>query len=328
MSETIVSIVCNTYNHEKYIRETLEGFLKQKIKYSYEILIYDDASTDNTADIIREYEKNFPNIIKPIYQTVNQYSRGLKPGKQNRERAKGKYVAICEGDDYWIDENKLQEQIEYLENHPDCTFCFTNGFARYGNDIRRKIIPWTKASIVPKNKFDYNVGEINLMDYIPTASFVYRNCYKFPEMPQTAFTGDLFVESIMTNYGYAHFIDKQMVVYRRDVPNSATSGWEKNKKKYVDACDRFIVLFQHLKEICNHKYDDVFDARICQWKIEKFFCLNDRYALNELISSGEINSLNRLNVYGRFKYIIKCKYCGLFTKLKLVKKRLNNGVKR
>ncbi len=116
----MVSVVCNTYNHEKYIANALEGFVSQKTTFPFEILVMDDASTDGTADIIREYEKKYPDLIKPIYHTVNQYSRGLGPMKQNRERAIGKYIALCEGDDYWIDEYKLQKQVDYMEAHPEC----------------------------------------------------------------------------------------------------------------------------------------------------------------------------------------------------------------
>ncbi len=111
MEELIVSISCKTYNHEDYIADAIDGFLQQKTNFKYEILIHDDASTDRTADIIRAYEKKYPDLIKPIYQTVNQYSiEGVSVTQLNLSRAKGKYIAECEGDDYWIDPYKLQKQ--------------------------------------------------------------------------------------------------------------------------------------------------------------------------------------------------------------------------
>lgn len=123
----LVSISCITYNHEPYIAQTLDGFLMQKTSFPFEILIHDDASTDRTADIIREYEKKFPNLIKPIYQKENQYSKGFTSvsATWNFPRAKGKYIALCEGDDYWIDENKLQMQVDFLENNPEYGMCYT-----------------------------------------------------------------------------------------------------------------------------------------------------------------------------------------------------------
>ena len=98
----LVSICCITYNHAPYIRQCLDGFMMQQTNFTFEVLIHDDASTDGTADIIREYESKYPDIIKPIYQTENQYSKGVKVSATfNFPRAKGKYIAMCEGDDYW-----------------------------------------------------------------------------------------------------------------------------------------------------------------------------------------------------------------------------------
>lgn len=115
----LVSICCITYNHGLYIEDTLQGFLMQKTSFSFEILIHDDASQDKTAEIIRKYQKRYPKIIKPIIQTENQYSKGKRPNFEfNYPRAKGKYLALCEGDDYWVDPLKLKKQIEFLEeNH-------------------------------------------------------------------------------------------------------------------------------------------------------------------------------------------------------------------
>lgn len=123
----VVSVRCTAYNHEKYIRDSIEGFLIQKTNFPFEIVIHDDASTDSTADIIREYEKKYPSIIKPIYETENQYSKydSTMVDIINKE-LKGDYIAFCEGDDYWIDENKLQKQVDFLQNNPEYGMCFTD----------------------------------------------------------------------------------------------------------------------------------------------------------------------------------------------------------
>jgi glycosyltransferase involved in cell wall biosynthesis len=116
----VVSISCITYNHAPYIRQCIDGFLMQKTDFSIEVLIHDDASTDGTTDIIREYEQKYPKIIKPIYQTENQYSQGVDVFTiYNINRAQGKYIAYCEGDDYWIDPYKLQKQKDFLEKNPE-----------------------------------------------------------------------------------------------------------------------------------------------------------------------------------------------------------------
>lgn len=119
-----VSICCLAYNHESFIRQCLDGFLKQKTDFEFEVLIHDDASTDNTANIIKEYEQKYPDIIRPIYQTENKYQKGEPVTRKYQfPRARGKYIAMCEGDDYWTDEYKLQKQINFLEENPEYTLC-------------------------------------------------------------------------------------------------------------------------------------------------------------------------------------------------------------
>ena len=104
----LLSICCVTYNHESFISQCLDGFLMQQTDFPFEILIHDDASADGTANIIMEYEAKYPDLIKPIYQTENQFSKGIKISVTfNFPRAKGKYIALCEGDDYWTDPLKF-----------------------------------------------------------------------------------------------------------------------------------------------------------------------------------------------------------------------------
>ena len=112
------------YNHASYIRQCLDGFMMQKTNFLFEVLIHDDASTDGTQEIIREYADRYPELINPIYQIENQYSKGISPLRQILfPMAKGKYIALCEGDDYWIDPLKLQKQVDFLESHNELTFC-------------------------------------------------------------------------------------------------------------------------------------------------------------------------------------------------------------
>lgn len=119
----MVTIRCCAYNQEDYIRDCLEGFVMQKTNFRFEAIVHDDASTDGTATIIREYAEKYPAIIKPIFETENQYSK--KDGSLGRimqAHTHGKYVAYCEGDDYWIDPLKLQKQVDFLEQHPNVSF--------------------------------------------------------------------------------------------------------------------------------------------------------------------------------------------------------------
>lgn len=124
----LVAIQCATYNHEPYIRQCLEGFVMQKTDFKFVAIVHDDASTDGTAAIVREYAEKYPDIIKPIYETENQYSK--HDGSISRIIRKAindtgcKYIAICEGDDYWIDPLKLQRQVDYMENNHNCSLTY------------------------------------------------------------------------------------------------------------------------------------------------------------------------------------------------------------
>ena len=123
----LVSVVCTTYNHEKYIRQCLDGFVMQKTTFPIEIIVHDDASTDDTVRIVKEYEEKYPNLFNNIYRTENWYSRGKDIwGYLFDQKARGKYIALCEGDDYWIDPYKLQKQVDFLEGHPEYSMCFHN----------------------------------------------------------------------------------------------------------------------------------------------------------------------------------------------------------
>lgn len=137
-NKPLVSIDCITYNHAPYIRQCIEGFLMQKTDFDFEVLIHDDASTDGTQEIIKEYELKYPHIIKPIYQTENQWSKGISiSATYNFPRAQGKYIAFCEGDDYWIDSYKLQKQIDLLDSNKEFGLCYTK--ANIYNQNQQKI---------------------------------------------------------------------------------------------------------------------------------------------------------------------------------------------
>jgi glycosyltransferase involved in cell wall biosynthesis len=125
--QPLVSISCTTYNHEKYLSDALDSFLIQKTTFPFEIIVHDDASTDATRDIILAYHDKYPDIIKYIFQKENQYRKGgLIAPRFVFPQAKGKYIAICEGDDYWMDEHKLQKQVDFLEKNPEYVIVYTD----------------------------------------------------------------------------------------------------------------------------------------------------------------------------------------------------------
>lgn len=142
MAQPLVSIQCTVYNHEPYLRQCLDGFVMQKTNFPFEAIVHDDASTDHSADIIREYAEKYPDIIKPIYETENQWSKHDGNLAHIMDKAcHGKYIAICEGDDYWTDPLKLQKQVDFLEKNPLVTMVHT-GFQPVDVNSNKVNVPY------------------------------------------------------------------------------------------------------------------------------------------------------------------------------------------
>jgi len=262
MGEIMVSIACLTYNHERYIADAIEGFLRQKTNFKFEILIHDDASTDRTQSIIREYEEKHPDIIKPIYQKENQHSQGKNATVINCSRSKGKYIALCEGDDYWTDEYKLQKQVDYMESHEGCTYCFTNAIIENQvNGERRPFIPYSKADAqyYTGESREYTVGEMYQLSFIPTASLLLRGgaLFSLPkkEIMEPCPAEDLKFRLFMTAAGYAYYMSDVMCVYRENVPMSAMTRWKHAKKEDVFNRSKSIVkMINNVDRVTEYKY--------------------------------------------------------------------------
>lgn len=207
MNKPLVSICCLAYNHEKYISECLDGFLMQKVDFDFEILIHDDASTDNTAEIIKIYQTKYPEIIKPIYQKENQYSKGVSPTfKYNFPRSKGKYIAMCEGDDYWTDPFKLQKQVDFLETHKDYIIT-SGGYISKHNGLKRNIIMESISGIEEETDagFTFNLESGGWLTKTLTAVFRNRSDI-FKKLNQYTYSRDihLFYHLLKEGKGYYH----------------------------------------------------------------------------------------------------------------------------
>ncbi|MBR5176140.1 MAG: glycosyltransferase [Bacteroidales bacterium] len=145
-----VSVICLAYNHAKYIRDTLDGFVTQETDFPFEVIVHDDASTDGTGEIIREYQAKYPDLIKPIFQKENQYSKGVLINKEFIfPLLRGDYIAFCEGDDYWTDSRKLQRQADALDAHPESDICSHRTLRIKDGKFNGWIAPKFRGGIVP-----------------------------------------------------------------------------------------------------------------------------------------------------------------------------------
>ncbi|RQW88744.1 MAG: glycosyltransferase [Geobacter sp.] len=235
-----VSICCITYNHADYISEAIEGFLKQKTDFDYEIIIHDDCSTDNTQKIINLYYENNKDKIKRIFQHENIKSKGKAVFPITFEKAKGKYIALCEGDDFWTDPFKLQKQVDLLDANPEYPFCF---HPIYWLEQESKKVHKTYYG-APGIKEYYTLDELlEYSNFIPTASVVFRN-RSFKELPEWYFNcpiGDYafhLINLCFTQKNTFGFINDFMAVYRRHAcgmhgGNSLTYNRERLLEAYL-----------------------------------------------------------------------------------------------
>lgn len=255
-----VSILCLTYNHASYIERCLDGMLAQEADFDYEILVHDDASSDGTVDILKRYEKAHSNI-KVIYQSVNQFSKGVKitPTYQ-LPRAKGKYIALCEGDDYWTDESKLQKQVEFMENNPDHFVCFHPVRVTHEDGSQED---FTYPDV--EDEEWYTTEELVSINYIPTCSVLYRRV-SYDNYPKNVSPGDWFFHLYHALHGKIKYMDEIMAVYRK---HDKGLWWEYDRDRYkiwvkygIEHLNMFVELEKLYADRGSPQYKELFNAAI------------------------------------------------------------------
>lgn len=321
----VVSINCITYNHEPYIGEAIEGFLSQQTNFEFEILIGEDCSTDQTRKIIDKYVTKYPTKIKLI--TSGENVGALKNAFRLHEQSQGKYIALCEGDDYWTDPFKLQKQVDYMEKNPDCTLCFHNAKVLGPNkeETGKIVVPWLKNNEKYFRKDNhYTAGELALLGYIPTASFLYPKCLldNFPDWAFHSVAGDNVVKLITSSHGYAYYIDEIMCIYRFGIEGSATTKWSTentSKDKIINHHSKFIELFDDFNSYSHYKYDtEILEVK----KIFEFEIAILQGELKSILSKKYKDIWRELNLIEKIKIISRSKFPNIYTKLTEMKKAI------
>ena len=223
--QPLVSVCVISYQHERFIREAINGILSQKTSFDFELLIYDDASSDASQEIIREMCREAPSNIsvRLFFQEENMWSRGISGSNAILYPAvKGKYVALCEGDDYWLDPLKLQKQVDFMENHPDYAMCLHPGKILYeGNPAGRsdEYYPGGKFHRIFSRKKRIPLDYMLRGNMATTASVMYRWKYygeAFSEVfPQGINPGDWYMHLLHAKDGKIGYLPEIMSVYRK-----------------------------------------------------------------------------------------------------------------
>lgn len=296
----MVSIHCLVYNHAPYLRQCLDGFVMQKTNFRFEAIVHDDCSPDNSADIIREYAEKYPDIIKPIYETENQHSK--HDGSLRRimfERLTGKYIAMCEGDDYWIDHYKLQKQVDFLENNPDYVMCYTNFnlFYEETNKMEHDMLSSGNA----KFRHEFTLPEwIAHPGYIGPMTWLVRNeIWKNIPKISTSDGTYVYVAHFMSKGKMKCMIDDTTAVYRShrgSITQSSsfkTQYWQRLNFFYAmaDLADYYLDGTEDQKAIKEHAISSFFNDSFCK----KIICYGSEKDLGILKSrKNTLSNSNRL----------------------------------
>lgn len=284
-----VSICCFVYNHEKYLRRCLDGLVKQKTNFKIEILIHDDASTDDSRGIIDEYVEKYPDLFKPLYQQENQTSKGKKVAWDFLyPRIRGKYVAWCEGDDYWTDEKKLQKQYDMLEQFTDKVFCthIVRSVTECG-ELLESTFPETLALSMHLESEEWIrmlLGDLtypfHTSSYFGRADILKKYVNQYPNFIMKTKVGDTPLMLLYATYGGCIFLKEEMSCYRRQ----SVGSWSQKMRTNIDYRARTILeridMYKEYDTFTHKKYTDLI-AKVCLY--QKFIYLQVTNNYKEMI---------------------------------------------
>lgn len=261
-NKIMVSVICNTFNQKSYIKDALNSFVKQETNFNFEILVHDDASTDGTQDIIKSYEKKYPDLIKVIYQEENQYSKGKNITLNFQlPRARGKYIALCEGDDYWTDSKKLQKQVDVLEKYSNINICVHAVDILQEEKIIGRLAPSKKDKIFSPEAVLLYGGY-----FIGTCSIMYRHLIDY-QMPRyrRQYHCDYTIQFHGSLNDGMFYLHEKMGVYRFQSKGSWNKTVLNNKEKSISHYLDMINMLELLNVETNFKYE-----KICQYLIYEY----------------------------------------------------------
>lgn len=238
----IVSMLCTTFNHVNFIKDALNGLLMQETNFPFEIILYDDASTDGTTEIVREYAKAYPNIIVPLIQTENQWSKGKRPFEFVYKRAKGSYISVCEGDDYWLDKKKISKQFESLQSKKNIVMSYHDALVI---DKDGKLTGRSKPS-----KNGYSKEELKKAPFVPTLTRFHRNNrVTWLENSPLPMGLDVVLTSYLSRYGGAIFSDSVLPSVYRHHEGGVWSSKSNSEKANITVNVMLFIASQHEKEM-------------------------------------------------------------------------------
>lgn len=260
--EPLVTVLCMCFNHEGYIEDALCSFLIQETNFPFEVLVHDDASTDESAAIIRRFEARYPSIIRAIYQTENQFSLGRRQGAATREKSRGCYIATCEGDDYWIATDKLQRQFDVLEARPEVSMCFHAAYQedmKSGNHLEKICMHSINDCYITLKQMILGGG-----GYCPTNSLFFRKdaASNMPQFMRECPVGDAAIQLACAIYGRIYYLPTAMSVYRLNVSGSWTDRMSLDCIARLKHAAQILSFYRDLNIYLEDKYKYIISAKV------------------------------------------------------------------
>lgn len=286
-----VIIHCAVYNHEPYLRDCLEGFIMQKTNFPFKAVVHDDCSTDASAAIIREYAEKYPDIIEPIYETENIYSKNLQQLRNIMNKAccgRSDYIAYCEGDDYWIDPYKLQKQVDYMDSHPECTMTYTDV---YVETPQGRLSRSEQEKLWGKIRCDNKVVDVRYVinqhgATIHTCSLLCKEGFMndIPEKARKCHVGDVPMEIFASLKGSVYGMSDITAVYRYQSIGSWTQRQAtKNIINFITDLNSYVCMLDSLDQYSNKRYTIFFQEAIVNHVVSQLI-LNRKDVKNEVLS--------------------------------------------
>ena len=284
----LLSIVCLAYNHADFIRETLEGFLRQETDFPFEVIVHDDASTDRTAAIIAEYAARYPQVIKPIYQRENQYSKGVPFSTRLFAEARGSYIAYCEGDDYWTDPRKLQIQVDFLEKHRDYVMTYHDAYMFNSQGVVRS------PHLQGKLRRDASARELMQARPVSTLTVCFRNLLsELPPELHGVEVLDICWWSLLGAHGKGKFIAEiKPAAYR--VHEGGIFSMRSSQQRIQMSMHAYYCLARYYQRVGNQPLYEYFMIQVFAQALASISPLSKLQALGQVCQNISINLLRRL----------------------------------
>lgn len=308
-TKPLVSIVCLTYNEEDFVRDTFDNFLSQKTTFPFEVLVYDDASQDRTPEIIKEYASRYPDIFRVTLYEENNFKKGLGfyGLRVGFNEAKGKYIAYCEGDDYWCDDHKLQKQVDFLESHLEYNVCAHETRIRNDFDSKENETLFSRANFnsyidISKRKH-YTFEDTLTGNIFHISSMMFRNSpIQWPEWICEVTALDMVLFMILAEKGDIYRLDDVMSVYRQNRCSITNTQQQFNSK--LASNSMLINLLSKMDEYWSNQYHKIITRVLAMFYMRNAFYYLSKSFRDIPSAKNMVRKAFSLNSLVSFKYLI------------------------